>query len=135
MRGAAKGLRTSWDLIKVIAPAYLVVTAISHTPLLDWGTRLFTPLMGLFGLRGEAAVVLVLGNLTGIYAALGAIASLSFSPKEVTIMAVMLSFSHSLPVETAVTKRLGVSYWGVLTYRLGLAAAAGIVLNRLLWLW
>lgn len=115
----------------MIAPAYLLVTAVGHTPLLDWGTRLFAPVMGLFGLRGEAAIVLLLGNLTGIYAALGAIASLDFSAKEVTIMAVMLSFSHSLPVETAVTKRLGVSYGGVLAYRLALAAAAGMVLNRL----
>ncbi len=49
-------------------------------------------------------------------------------------MALMLSFSHNLLVETAVTKRLGVSYWGVMAYRVGLAVVAALLLNGLTWL-
>ncbi len=128
-------MRTSWDLIKVIAPAYVGVTALAHTPVLEWMTDALSGVMGLFGLRGEAAMVLVLGNVTNLYGALGAIASLDFTPKEVTIMALMLSFSHSLLVETAVTKRLGVAFWGVLCFRVGLAVATGLLLHRLDWLW
>lgn len=132
-RGAKRGARTSWELAKVIAPAYIGVTALAHTPLFDAMTRLFAPVMGLFGLRGEAAIVLVLGNFVNLYAPLGAIASLDFTAKEVTTMALMLSFSHGLVVETAVTKRLGVSFWGVLAFRLGLAAVAGVLMNVIPW--
>lgn len=125
----------SWEIARVIAPAYLFVTALAHTPVLPWLTRVCAPVMAWFGLSGDAAIVLVLGNATGLYAALGAMASLDFSAKEVMTLALMLSFSHNILVETAITRRLGVSFWGVIAYRLGLAAAAGILLNLVPWTW
>jgi hypothetical protein len=85
--------------------------------------------MKIFGLPGEAAVVLVLGNLLNLYAGIGAIASLTLTAKQITIIAVMLSFSHSLPVETAVSKKVGVSVLAVVSTRIGLAAVSGIILN------
>lgn len=129
-RGTIKGLQTSRDLAKVIAPAYIGVTILRHTPVLDWITDWFAPFMGLFGLRGEAALVLVLGNFVNIYASLGAIASLDFTAKEISTMALMISFSHNVLIETAVTKRLGVSFWGVLLLRVALGVVAGFVFSR-----
>lgn len=134
VRGASKGLRTGWELAKVIAPAYLIVTILRRTPVLPWLAGLFSPLMGWFGLPGEAAVVLVVGNLVDFYSGLGAMASLDFTPKELTTLAVMLGISHNLIVETAVTRRLGVSFWGVIAYRIVLAILAGALLSRV-WGW
>ena len=128
-RGIEKGLRSSWELIKVIAPVSLGVTALNHTPLLPWVSAVFEPLMRWLGLSGEAAVVLVAGNAVGLYSAIGAMTSLEFGPKELLILALMLSFSHNVLVETAVTKRLGVSYWGVLAYRAGLALIVAVIVN------
>ena len=130
-RGVQKGLRSSWELVKVIAPVSIGVTALSHTPALAWLSRAFAPVMGWLGLSGEAAVVLVAGNAVGLYSAIGAMMSLDLSPRELLTLALMLSFSHNLFVETAVTKRLGVSYWGVMVYRVGLAIVAGLLLNGL----
>lgn len=130
-RGVRKGLASSWELIKVIAPVSIVVTALGHTPLLASLAAAFEPFMRWLGLSGEAAVVLVAGNAVGLYSAIGAMASLDFSPKELLILSLMLSFSHNLLVETAVTKRLGVSYWGVMAYRVGLAIVAAILVNAL----
>lgn len=130
-RGVQKGLRSSWELVKVIAPVSIGVTALSHTPALSWLSRTFAPVMGWLGLSGEAAVVLVAGNAVGLYSAIGAMMSLDLSPQELLIVALMLSFSHNLLVETAVTKRLGVSYWGVMAYRVGLAIVAALLLNGL----
>lgn len=88
--------------------------------------------MSLFGLPGEASIVLVLGNFINIYAALGAVVSITLLPKQITIIAIMLSFSHSLFVETAVAKKTGVSVPLVLVIRLSLAIISGIVLNIVL---
>ena len=100
-RGMINGLKTLWVLSKVLIPVYLIVTVIRMTPLIDGIAIVFKPLMVWFGLPGEAAIVLVLGNVLNLYAALGAIASLALSMKQITILAVMLAFSHSLIVETA----------------------------------
>lgn len=128
-RGSKNGLNTVLELAKVIIPVYFVVTILKATHVLDYISTVFEPVMKIFGLPGEAAVPLVLGNTLNIYAAIGAITSISLSAKQITIIAVMLSFSHTLPVETAVSKKIGVSVMVVLSVRIGLAILSGIILN------
>ena len=132
-RGAKNGLNTVIELAKVIIPVYFIVTILKHTQVLDYIATIFEPLMKGFGLPGEAAVPLVLGNVLNIYAAIGAITSITLSAKQITIIAVMLSFSHNLPVETAVSKKVGVSVALVLVIRIGLAIISGLVLNLVIW--
>lgn len=131
-RGFYNGLKTLWILSKVLVPVYLIITIIRLTPIIDWIAVLFKPLMFAFGLPGEAAIVLVLGNTLNIYAALGAIASLTLSIKQITILAVMLGFSHSLIVETAIFRKLRVSALVIVTIRLGLSIVSGLILNLVL---
>jgi len=88
--------------------------------------------MKVFGLPGEAAIVLVMGNLVNLYAAIGAMASLDLSLKEIYILAIMLSFCHSLIVETTIAKKIGLSAIGVISVRVGLAVVSGIALNLIL---
>jgi len=128
-RGTKNGLNTVIELAKVIIPVYFVVTVLKHTQVLDYIALVFEPLMKAFGLPGEAAVPLVLGNVLNIYAAIGAITSITLTAKQITIIAVMLSFSHTLPVETAVSKKIGVSVMVVLVVRIGLAIISGLILN------
>ena len=127
--GFNKGLKTTWNLIKIIVPVSIFVSVLNETPIMDWLTVLFQPAMGIFGLPAEAAIVLVLGFVSGLYAAIGAIVSLSLTTQEILIIAVMLSFAHNMVVESAVTTRLGVPLKLVLGLRLGLAAFFGILLN------
>ncbi len=129
--GFKKGLETTWLLAKVIVPVYFVITILKYTPVIDWIAYVFSPLMAIFNLPGEAAIILVLGNVLNLYAAVGAITAVSLAPMEITTIALMLSFSHSLFVETAVTKKLGVSSVKVVLIRLGLALASGIIMGRL----
>lgn len=131
-RGLLAGARTAWTLGKVIFPVTVAVTVLRHTPVIDGLTALLAPLMTLVGLPGEAALVLALGNLLNLYAAIGAMLSMTLTVKEVFLLAVMLSFSHNLLVETAVTTRIGVSVWTAAGMRLGLAFGAAALLN-LLW--
>src|SRR6185437_1756013 len=130
--GLKAGLKTSWTLGKIIFPITVLVIILQHTPILPWIIKLVSPLMGLFGLSGEAAIPLVLGNALNLYAGIAGILSLDLTVKEVFIIAVMLSFSHNLFIETGVALKVGVKLWIVLVVRFGLAAMSGIIIN-LLW--
>lgn len=129
--GIKKGIETTWLLAKTIVPVYIVVTIINNTPLIGWITALFEPLMGIFNLPGEAAIVLVVGNVLNLYAAIGAIKAIHLTATEVTVLAIMLSFSHSLLVETAVTRKLGFKVSHALIIRMGLAIIFGIIVGRI----
>lgn len=131
-RGFKKGLITLWRLTKIIVPVYFFVTFLKMTPLLGLISSWFQPTMKLIGLPGEASLALVLGNFINLYAGIGVITSLSLNIKQITILAVMLSFSHSLLLESAVAKRTGVSLFIVVLIRLVLAIASGVVLNIIL---
>jgi len=130
--GLKAGLRTTWTLGKIIFPITLLLTMLQFTPVLPFIVELVAPIMGLFGLSGDAAIPLVLGNALNLYAGIGAILSLELTVKEVFILAVMLSFSHNIFIETGVALKVGVKLWVVLVVRFGLAALSGIVIN-LVW--
>ncbi|OPJ57009.1 nucleoside recognition domain-containing protein [Alkalithermobacter paradoxus] len=129
--GFKKGIETTWILSKVIIPVYLFVTILKYTPVINWIASLFRPLMALFNLPGEAAIILVLGNVLNLYAAIGAMSAISLNGYEATTLAVMLGFSHSLLVETAVTKKLGIKSSIVLATRITLALIFGIIIGNL----
>jgi hypothetical protein len=131
-KGLLVGLKTTWTLGKIIFPVTLIVAVLQYTPVLPWVIKFISPLMKLIGLSGDAAIPLVLGNFLNLYAAIGAILTLDFSVKEVFILAVMLSFSHNLFIESGVAMKAGVKLWVVLTTRLGLAFVSAAVIN-LVW--
>jgi hypothetical protein len=131
-KGLQVGIKTTWTLGKIIFPVTLIVALLQYSPILPWVIEKIAPMMKLFGLSGDAAIPLVIGNFLNLYAAIGAILTLDFSVKEVFILAVMLSFSHNLIVESGVAMKVGVKLWLVLVTRLGLAFTSAIVIN-LVW--
>lgn len=128
-RGLMVGLKTTWTLGKVIFPVTLIVGILQHTPILQFIIKAIAPLMGIFGLSGEAAIPLVIGNFLNLYAGIGAILTLDLTVKEVFILAIMLSFSHNLLVESTVAAKVGLKIWVILIVRLGLAIFSGIIIN------
>lgn len=131
-RGFMVGLRVTWTLGKIIFPVTLLVALLQHTPILPWIIEKIAPLMNIFGLSGDAAIPLVLGNFLNLYAAIGAILTLDLTVKEVFIIAVMLSFSHAMLIESGVAIKTGVKLWIVLVVRLGLMISSALVIN---WVW
>ncbi|MBM7704503.1 nucleoside recognition domain-containing protein [Metabacillus iocasae] len=131
-KGFLVGLQTTWSLGKIIFPITLIVSILQYTPILEGFANLISPLMGLIGLSGDAAIPLVVGNFLNLYAGIGAILSLDLTVKEVFILAVMLSFSHNLLVETGVALKVGVKLWVILTVRIGLAVVSAFFIH-LLW--
>lgn len=131
-KGLKVGLQTTWTLGKIIFPITLIITILGFTPFLDWLASMLSPLMGWIGLPGEAAIPLVLGNVLNLYAAIGAILSMDLTVKEVFILAIMLSFSHNLFVESAVAVKVGIRMSVVLAVRLGLAFFSALMIH---WMW
>src|SRR5699024_2885118 len=127
-----QGLQVTWTLGKVIFPITLIVTILQYTPVLPWVIDKISPLMGLLRLSGEAAVPLVLGNALNLYAGIAAIVSFEFTVKEVFILAVMMSFSHNLFIESTVASKVGVSWWLISGIRISLALVSATVI-KLLW--
>lgn len=131
-RGLKVGLGLTWTLGKVIFPITIIVTILKHTPVMPWVIDLISPLMSLIGLSGDAAIPLVIGNFLNLYASIGAILTLDLTVKEVFILAVMLSFSHNLFIESTVAAKVGIKIWVILLVRIGLALFSAIMIN-LLW--
>lgn len=128
-KGVKDGVRTTWELTKVIVPVYFLITVLKYTPLMDLMVRVFEPITKLVGLPGEAALPLVLANLLTIYPAIPAIIAFPFTPKEITIISTMILLCHSLLVEGAIAKKAGTTAWKVIGLRICTALTAGVILN------
>lgn len=127
--GALKALETTWLLAKIIIPVNVVVVALEQlnlmVPLAGW----FNPLVRFFGLPGEAALALLLGFFVNIYAAIGVIIVLPLSVRELTVLAVMILTSHSLPMEGPVLKYAGLSPLQSTAIRITAAMLFGFLVN------
>ncbi len=130
-QGARNGIETTLMLGKIIVPIYFFVTFLRYTPVINFIARIFEPLMNFFNLPGEAALILVMGNLLGLYSGVGAMEALSLGTFEITLLAIMLNFSHSLFVETAVSTKLKVSGGKIMALRVSLMLASGLVFGTL----
>lgn len=131
-KGAKAGLRTTWELAKVVIPTAVVVAVFRSSGLLDAITAFFAPYMGLFGLSGQAAVVLFSGYFVNLYAAVGSIMALSLPAREVAISAVMLGFCHSLLVELPISQRAGSPFGYIFLMRLSCSLVVGWLLGVIL---
>ncbi|MCT4593332.1 MAG: nucleoside recognition protein [Anaeromicrobium sp.] len=130
-KGIKKGLHTTWTLAKIVIPVYVIVTILKYTPVLNFVANIFRPFMKIFNLPGEAVLPLVFGNLVNLYAGTAAMGAIDLTPMQITTIAVMLSFSHSMLVETAVTTKLNAKVSHVVGIRVGLAIVFGILVGQL----
>jgi len=128
-KGLSKSASLLWLLTRVIIPVSCLVTLMEYYGVMEVIARLFSPLMALAGLPGEAAVALTLGFLVNYYAAVGAIVGISLSVAELTTLAVMLGISHELPVETVICSHTGLKIPFTVALRISTALVVGMVFN------
>lgn len=130
-RGFLNGLSITYLMAKVILPCYIIIEVMKKVGLIEAISRIFAPLMHLFGLPGEAALGLIAGYLINLYAAIAVLSPLHLSAKDITVIALMLGISHSLPIETPVTRKTGVNAWTLCIARIAFSLFSGVVLNQL----
>jgi hypothetical protein len=128
-KGLDIGIKTSWSLSKVIFPITFLVTILQFTPFINTLGKLLSPLMSFIGLPAEASLAIVLAFVLNLYAGIGAILSLTLTVKQALIIAVMISISHNLIVESSVGAKVGLNFWMLLIYRIVMAIVTGWLIN------
>jgi hypothetical protein len=127
-----QSLRVSWIMLKIYIPLSLLTIVLKQWGVIDAIAPLFAPLMRLMGLPGEAAITLVAGFTNSIYAALATMSAFDLTPRQVTILGVVLGLAHSLFIETAILSKLKMANVKIAFFRMGTAFLAGILMNAFL---
>jgi len=128
-RGVSNGLYVSGELAKAIIPVYILIKLLERSGILAIIAHWCAPVMNMFGLPGEASLLIVIGNCLNLYAILGGIQALDLNPAQINNIAVMLLISHSLFVESAVLKKAGTNALLLTVFRLVVSFFTGICLN------
>lgn len=124
-------LRSSWVILKLIVPIYILADVLFYYNILSQITFIFKPLAAFLQLPQEAALSIVSGLFLNLYAAIAFAAPLGLSAKSWTILAVFLGIAHALFVETEIMKRLGISRRYSIILRLSAGLGVGFIVSLL----
>lgn len=91
-----------------------------------------SPVFGIFGLPGSAALAYVSGYFVNVYSAIAVISTLDLDWRAITILSTMVMASHSMFLETPVLRKTGVSGVRMVVVRTLSAFILGVALNLVL---
>ncbi|MEH6443981.1 MAG: hypothetical protein V7784_08785 [Oceanospirillaceae bacterium] len=121
-----------FTLLKVMVPAIVIVKILDEFGGTLWLAKLLAPVMQLIGLPESMGIVWASAILTNIYTTMivfvDVSAPLHLSVAQVSVVGILILLSHSLPIEGAVAKMVGVNWWLTVLLRIGgsLVLAASI---------
>ncbi len=118
-------LKSSIIILKLVVPIYILADLLFYYDLLKYITFIFEPITSFLDLPSEASLSIVSGIFLNLYAAIAFAAPLGLSPREWTILAVFLGVCHSMIVETAVMKKIGISKKYSFLLRVGVGLFVG----------
>jgi len=124
-----QGTKTAIWLLKLTIPVSFAVFLLDFLGILNVIAGWVAPIFKLFGLSGQASIVLITSFFTNIYSVIAVMTTLGTGHREGTILAVMCLISHALIVETAIQKRTGSKPWRMLVTRLSASFIAAWMLN------
>ena len=119
-------------LLKLMIPISLTVTLLQHYGVLEQLASILNPFFQYLGLPGSSAVIFVSGAMAGTYAGIAAMTAIPLTMKQASILAIMIALCHALPMECAVNKKTGSSFWRMGFIRILMALLAAVVLNIVL---
>lgn len=100
----------SW-LLELMIPISLSVALLQHWGVIAWIAHYLNPVFQYLGLPGSSAVIFISGAAAGTYAGLAAMMAIPLTLRQATILALMIALCHALPMECAVNKKTGSSFW------------------------
>lgn len=125
-----RSVSTFLVMAKIMLPVMVAVRLAEHYGAIEALDPLLRPVMGLLNLPPEAAIVCLSSMVVGIYGAIAALpvlAGVELTAAQFTGLCMFLLFAHALPIEQAIIRRAGGSYWRTLLLRL-FAACLSVVL-------
>lgn len=130
-RGGRNAVKVMINLMKYIIPAILVLKILEHSGWLIRISDFFAPYMAYIGLPGEAALVIIMGQVS-IYSAIAGMVTMSLTVKQLTIMSTFVSIFHACAVETVVVSKGGGNGWLIVTLRFVGAFLACSIINLII---
>ncbi len=116
-------------LVRVMLPVMVAVEIGKRLGWIDALGQAMAPTMAWIGLPAEAGLIWITGVFVGVYGAIavliGLAPGLEITAGQFSALGAMILFAHSLPVEQAVVRRAGGSFWATAALRLGVALAYG----------
>ena len=129
--GLINGLSTALLLFRIVLPVFVIVAFIGYTDVYLLIASKLEPAMRIFGLPGEAGVSLIVGAFSDEYAVVAAMKPFSFSQAQITVIAMFTLYFHSIPVETIISKKIGIPPLKIALFRFVMAVLTGIVVSYL----
>ncbi len=124
-------IQSAWLVLKLIIPLFILAEILLYLEVLPYISFIFEPITNILDLPKEASVGIAAAMFFNIYAGLAFLAPLNLSPYEWTILGTFLGVAHSLVVENAIMKKIGISYWYSWVLRIGMAFLAILPLRLL----
>jgi hypothetical protein len=119
--GAKKGIGSFIWISKIVLPISLAIALVQW---LGWLSRIdfiLNPLMSFIHLPPQAALLLVTGMFTNIYAVIALLTILPFSIEQATLIAVFSLIAHNLLGEGVIQHKSGVNFFKSVILRIILA--------------
>ncbi|MDD3168374.1 MAG: nucleoside recognition domain-containing protein [Eubacteriales bacterium] len=127
--GAIKGVKTAAMLLKIVLPVYAVVILIKYSPIMPFLQKLCSPAMRFFHLPGDGIVPLITGMLTDEYTTIAVMSTFDFTTAQITTIAMFILVAHSIPVESAIAQKIGMSGIKFTVFRILSAILVGILVG------
>ena len=119
IRKTAKSVqRVSWTVAKLILPIYLITDIFQYFGLIKIVAFLFEPLEAAFSMPAGSSLAMAGGGIFNLYTGVALGASIGLTAKQWTILGVFLGFFHSMLIESAILKKLGIPLWISVSSRL-----------------
>ena len=128
--GLAKGWSGFVWMLKIIVPISFLTSLLTWSGLINRLDFILEPVMEVIGLPSVAVLPLIAGLLTGIYGAIAAMAPLSLTVDQMTLLAIFLLISHNLIQEGVVQSQSGLPFLKATLIRLIASISTVMVVSR-----
>ena len=125
-------LKSAKWLLKLMIPISLAVALLQHFGVIEWIAQYLNPVFQYMGLPGSSAVIFITGATAGTYAGVAAMMSIPLTLRQATILCLMIALCHALPMECAVCKKTGSSFFKMGVIRIIMAFICAYYLNIVL---
>jgi hypothetical protein len=130
-RSIQSAIHSALLVLKLIVPLFILAEILLYLDVLQYIAFIFEPITNVLDLPKEASIGIAAAMFFNIYAGLAFLAPLDLSPYEWTVLGTFLGIAHSLVVENAVMKKIGIPHWYSWTLRIGMAFVAILPLKLL----
>ncbi|USG60096.1 nucleoside recognition domain-containing protein [Sneathiella marina] len=127
-----RSLTTFWEIFRIMIPIMIALRLAETYGLIQWISPALRPVMAILNLPPEAAIVCLTSILAGLYGALATLPILighDLTAAQVTSLCAIMLIAHAIPVEQAIVRKAGGSFWGTTFLRLFAAGLAAFLID------